>query len=184
MFSESDKTTLLQIASQSIAHGLHTSMPMEIDVTKFDEPLRLHRATFVTLHRMGPLRGCIGRLDASRPLVADVAFNAFAAAFQDPRFTPLTAREVEGLDLHISVLTTPQRMTFTDEADLLRQLRPGIDGLILESGPHRGTFLPAVWADLPDPTQFLQHLKLKAGLSPDHWSPNIRIQRYTAESVP
>ena len=142
----------------------------------------MERATFVTLNKFGELRGCIGHLEAIQPLIADVAENAFNAAFRDPRFQPVTASEFGDLEVHISVLSPPEPMVFTSEADLLRQIRPGIDGLILEDGAYRGTFLPSVWEQLPDPAQFLAHLKMKAGLPPNYWSDTLKVSRYTTES--
>jgi AmmeMemoRadiSam system protein A len=123
-------------------------------------------------------------LSACRPLVVDVAENAFAAAFEDPRFPPLSENELEDLDIHISVLSPPEAMTIKDEANLIAQLRPGVDGLIIEDGARRATFLPAVWEDLPDRMDFLSHLKRKAGMRPDHWSRTFRAFRYAAESIP
>ncbi|NOX92825.1 MAG: AmmeMemoRadiSam system protein A, partial [Gammaproteobacteria bacterium] len=128
------------------------------------------------------LRGCIGSLEAHRPLVEDIAHNARAAAFSDPRFSPVTAQELPALEFHLSVLSPAVPLRFESETDLLEQIRPGIDGLVLEDGPHRGTFLPAVWESLPDAAQFLQHLKLKAGLPKDHWSDTLKISRYTTQT--
>lgn len=138
-------------------------------------------ATFVTLKRHGELRGCIGTLEAHQPLLLDVAEHAFAAAFRDPRFEPVTERELDELELSISVLGEPEEIRFADEQDLLKQLRPHDDGLILQEGSRRGTFLPSVWDSLPDPPEFLAHLKLKAGLPSDYWSGSLRVWRYTTE---
>ncbi|MDR2112445.1 MAG: AmmeMemoRadiSam system protein A [Candidatus Accumulibacter sp.] len=135
-------------------------------------------ATFVTLTQQGQLRGCIGTLEACRPLATDVGKNAFAAAFHDPRFPPLRQNELEMTRVEVSLLDTPEPLRFTDEADALRQLRPGIDGLILSCGSHRATFLPQVWESLPTPPLFLQHLKLKAGLPVAFWGPNLTLARY------
>lgn len=177
------KKVLLKVARDSIAHGLKNGQPALIQPKEFDEALREERATFVTLEREGQLRGCIGMLAAYRPLIVDVAANAFAAAFEDPRFPPLSDSELADLDIHISILSPPEPMTVADEDDLLKQLRPGIDGLIIQDGARKATFLPAVWDDLPDPREFLHHLKRKAGMRPDHWSKTFRAFRYTAESV-
>ncbi len=173
---------MLALARDSIRHGLATGRPLEVDVTAFDPELRKPGASFVTLDAHGRLRGCIGSLEAYRPLVVDVADNAFNAAFRDPRFPPVREDEFEDLRIHVSVLSPPEPLQFRDEADLLAQLRPGVDGLILEDRGRRGTFLPSVWEPLPDRREFLAHLKLKAGLPPDHWSPTLRVWRYTTES--
>jgi uncharacterized protein len=173
---------LLGVAAGSIEHGLNQGSPLEPDPHDYPVALQAERASFVTLHIAGALRGCIGVLDAVRPLVLDVAHNAFAAAFQDPRFPPLTRAELPHLEIHISILTPPQPMRFSSEADLLGQIRPGIDGLILEDRGRRGTFLPSVWEQLPDPAEFLEHLRHKAGLPWGHWSDTLAVSRYTAES--
>lgn len=181
MLDKSDKATLLDIARQSIGFGLKHGRPAPVTTTDYSLPLQESKATFVTLNINNNLRGCIGTLEAYRPLVEDVSQNAYAAAFRDPRFPKLNINEFPQLDIHISVLSKPQPMTFDDEQDLLAQLQPGIDGLVLEEGYHRGTFLPQVWESLPEPNQFLRHLKQKAGLPPDYWSKAITMQRYTVE---
>jgi len=122
-------------------------------------------------------------LQATRSLVEDVANNAFAAAFNDPRFPALEKQELECLEIYISILSPSEPIYFSCEEDLLKQLRPGIDGLILETGSHRGTFLPTVWQSLPEPEKFLAHLKQKAGLPDDFWSDTLKIQRYTTELI-
>ena len=168
---------LLQLAWSSIRARLAGGT-----VAPPSEPAALTRpgACFVTLKRDGRLRGCIGSPQAWRPLGQDVVDNAAKAAFEDSRFAPLTAPELDGLTLSVSVLTAPVPMRFTDEADLLRQLRPGIDGLIIEDGGHPALVLPAVWEQLPDPAQFLAHLKAKAGMRVDHWSPHFKASRFHA----
>jgi len=179
--TKNQQTTLLQLARTSITHGLQTGRPLAVDLTAYPGALTEQRASFVTLERYGQLRGCIGMLQASRPLALDVAENAFAAAFRDPRFPPLSPAELTDLDLHISVLSSASTLNFSSEADLLAQLRPGVDGLILEEGHHRATFLPSVWEQLPEPQQFLQHLKQKAGLPRNYWSDSLSISRYLAD---
>lgn len=181
--SPRDQTILLDVARTSIGHGLAHGTPYEADPEHFEGVLAEPRATFVTLKIDGRLRGCIGRLEPDGPLVCGVARNAYAAAFQDPRFDPLTEPESWLIRIHISVLSAQVPMTFTDENDLLRQLRPGVDGLVLEAGRCRGTFLPAVWQTLPDPRKFLEQLKVKAGLHPDAWPEDARVLRYTSESI-
>ncbi|MEJ1399443.1 MAG: AmmeMemoRadiSam system protein A [Candidatus Sedimenticola sp. (ex Thyasira tokunagai)] len=182
--SQAERQTLLKLAHKAILHGLQQGSPLKLDQTDYPESLQVTRATFVTLQRKGRLRGCIGHLEAIQPLVKDVSDNAFAAAFRDPRFPPLSAAELADLELHISVLTPSSPMTFTSEEDLLSQLQPGVDGLIMEDGLYRGTFLPSVWEQLPDPVDFLRHLKQKAGLSQNHWSDSLTVSRYRTESFP
>lgn len=145
--------------------------------------LRQKRATFVTLRINGNLRGCIGTCEPLRPMVEDVAHNAAAAAFMDPRFPPMTESELDGLHIHISLLSVPERMAVSSEAELLQQVRPGVDGLLLQEGARRGTLLPSVWEALPEPEDFVHQLKLKAGLPADYWSPDVVVYRYTAESI-
>ena len=174
---------LLEIARTSIRHGLEHRKPLHIDPLGQPAEFLEKRATFVTLQIHGHLRGCIGMLEAVRSLVVDVADNAFAAAFEDPRFPALEPWEFDRLHIHISILSPPVPLPCVDEADLLRQLRPGMDGLIIHDGRRRATFLPSVWEELRDPREFLLHLKMKAGMQPDHWSPTFRAERYTAESV-
>ncbi|TPQ25440.1 AmmeMemoRadiSam system protein A [Methylomonas koyamae] len=180
--TDDQRQRLLALARHSISHGLETGRPSSVDPAQYAGELSARRATFVTLERAGQLRGCIGMLEARRPLAEDVAENAFAAAFRDPRFPPLRDSELAGLDLHISVLTPAEPLPVKSEADLLQQLRPGVDGLILEEGGRRATFLPAVWDDLPEPARFLNHLKQKAGLPAAYWSDSLRFFRYTTES--
>jgi uncharacterized protein len=144
--------------------------------------LTVRRSSFVTLHRNEELRGCCGTLDAPRPLAEDVWRNAWAAAFSDYRFPPLTAAEWPQVSLHLSPLTVPEPLDVASEDQLLALLRPSIDGLILESDTGRATFLPAVWEQLPDPVQFVRHLKRKAGWPATYWSTRVRCLRYTTES--
>lgn len=181
MLSDSDRATLLEIARHSIAYGLQHGHAVPVTAGDYSQALRENKASFVTLKINDELRGCIGTLQAHRPLVEDVAENAFAAAFRDPRFPKLTQDEYARLQYHISILSTPEPIKFKDEEDLLTQLRPNVDGLVFLDGFYRGTFLPQVWESLPDPKQFLRHLKHKAGLPPDYWSNTLRIQRYTVE---
>ena len=174
---------LLQLARLSIDQGLKQGQPVAVELSALPYPLQEQRATFVTLKKRGQLRGCIGRLQASRPLAEDVAANAFSAAFQDPRFAPVTADEVEQLEIHLSLLTPPEPLACASEVDLLAQLRPGEDGVILEEGSLRGTFLPSVWEELEDPIEFLAHLKRKAGLPSHYWSATLKIYRYRTEVI-
>jgi AmmeMemoRadiSam system protein A len=137
----------------------------------------------VTLHLDGALRGCIGSLEAFRPLIADIADRAYAAGFRDPRFASLSEPEIGSLELDISILNPLESFPVRDEADLIARVRPGVDGLVVQSGAARGTLLPAVWESLPDPRTFIRHLKLKAGLPEDYWSPELRFSRFTTETI-
>lgn len=174
---------LLAIARASIRHGLDHGRALRVELEQEPPELRPVRATFVTLRQQGTLRGCIGTLEARDPLAQDVATHAYEAAFEDPRFEPLQAGEFDLLHLHISILSPSEPLPCRDEEELLARLRPGVDGLILQDGAHRATFLPAVWDDLQEPEAFLAHLKMKAGLPAHHWSAALRFWRYRAECV-
>ena len=178
MMTSEQQEILLQIARSSIAAELHIDSSSVVDIPP---ALQEKGASFVTLNLHGELRGCIGMLEAYRPLAEDVAANAAAAAFNDPRFYPLSSDEFAVVKISISVLSAAEELSFCSEADLLTKIRPGIDGLILQCGNKRGTFLPSVWKELPDRELFFAHLKQKAGLPPDYWSEQIRLFRYTAE---
>jgi hypothetical protein len=180
--TDSERAILLDVARRSITSGLEQGCPLPVEVADYPDALRPLRATFVTLESAGRLRGCIGTLEAIKPLVVDVADHAFAAAFEDPRFPPLDKKEWPGLSLQISVLSPAEPLLVRSEEDLLRQLRPGVDGLILRLGQRRSTFLPSVWESLPDPYVFVAQLKQKAGLPLDFWSAELKAERYTTES--
>ncbi len=136
-------------------------------------------ATFVTLMQEGELRGCVGSLEPRRRLALDVRANAVAAAFRDPRFAPLTAAEFETTAIEVSLLSRSERVHTADEEGLLSQLRPGVDGVVIEYGRHRATFLPQVWEALAEPDQFVAALKRKAGLPAEFWSPRVNVSRYS-----
>lgn len=175
---------LLALADTSIRHGLAHAKPMALDLAAEPTPLQGHGASFVTLKSAAKqLRGCIGSPAAHQPLARDVAANAFKAAFNDPRFKAVSADEYEKLHLSISVLSPQAPMQIKDQADLLAQLRPGVDGLVIADGGRRALFLPSVWEQLPDPAQFLAQLKRKAGMGIDHWSPTFRANRFIAEEI-
>lgn len=166
---------LLSIARASIAQALGLTCGAAEDAPWLQEP----GATFVTLTRQGRLRGCMGSLQARRALLEDVKANAAAAALHDPRFAPLKAEELESTQIEVSLLSALQPLAFSSEAEALAQLRPGMDGIVLEYGQHRSTFLPQVWEQLPDAVQFMAHLKQKAGLPAGFWAGDMRLQRYT-----
>lgn len=173
---EPDGSLLISLARAAISSrfGLHYSLD-DTDAAWLERSA----ATFITLKKDGRLRGCIGSLQAHRSLREDVGANARAAAFQDPRFEPLKFEELMAVRIEVSLLSPLEPVEFGDEADLSRKLRPGKDGLVLEHGRHRGTFLPQVWETLPTPAQFLGELKRKAGLPADFWDAEIRVSRYS-----
>jgi AmmeMemoRadiSam system protein A len=180
-----ERRELLRLARASIEASLARGVsagPVPFTADLHEPEFSVRRSSFVTLHRGEELRGCCGTLDAPRPLAEDVWRNAWAAAFNDYRFAPLTAAEWPQVSLHLSLLTAPEPLDVVTEEQLLAQLRPSMDGLILEGETARATFLPAVWEQLPSPAQFVRQLKLKAGWPADYWSPRVRAYRYTTES--
>ena len=166
---------LLPIARAAISTAL--GQPKDADSTAawLHEP----GACFVTLTQHGQLRGCIGSLSARRALLEDVQSNAVAAALQDSRFAPLKLAELAHTTIEVSLLSPLQPMPFASEAQALAQLRPGIDGVVFECQRWRSTFLPQVWEQLPEPAEFMTHLKHKAGLPSHYWSDDVRLSRYT-----
>ena len=152
---------------------------MPVDVATLSAPLTELAATFTTLRIDGDLRGCCGILEAVRPLATDVAHSAFQAAFRDIRFKPVRDVELDAIRLEVSVLSTPEPMAFADQADLLEQLVPGEDGLIIVAHGRRATLLPKVWEQVPDPQKFVGALKMKCGLSRNYWSDDLGFLRYT-----
>ncbi|MEE2658623.1 MAG: AmmeMemoRadiSam system protein A [Candidatus Latescibacterota bacterium] len=179
-----DQHVLIGVAHDSITYGVaHGQSPSTPDINVYSPPLREVCSSFVTLRDAAQaLRGCIGSVEAVRPLVEDVSYNAYAAAFRDPRFLPLQSSELEGMHLHISVLSELEVLAVDSEQELLGRLRPGVDGLLLQEGSCRSTLLPAVWKYLTEPEGFVAELKAKAGLPCDHWSDSLQVSRYTVES--
>jgi AmmeMemoRadiSam system protein A len=179
-------SALLVIARTAIAESLGLREAVDANHAALARPA----ATFVTLKLDGELRGCIGTLEPFRPLRADVRENAIGAAFRDPRFLPLRACEFEATSVEVSLLSASERVDVAGEDDLLAALRPGHDGLTLEYGRHRATFLPQVWDQLADPQDFVVALKRKAGLPADFWNTRIAVSRYQvtkwveAEAIP
>ena len=169
--------TLLTLARNAIAEALGVRQQACADATWLNVP----GACFVTLTQNGELRGCIGSLEASRPLRADVEANARAAAFRDPRFPPLTLQDYQTVHVEVSVLSPAVPLRFDSEQHALAQLRPGIDGIVLEYGRLRSTFLPQVWEQLAKPHTFMAYLKQKAGLSADFWHVDMKLSRYSVE---
>ena len=166
---------LLGVARTAIANDFTEGKPYAPDALWLAEP----GASFVTLTVEGRLRGCMGTLEASRSIKRDVEENAHAAAFRDPRFSPLTREVFSRIKFEVSELSSPAPLTFTSEADAVRQLRPAIDGVIFECAGRRATFLPQVWAQLTTPQAFMAHLKQKAGFAADFWSAEVRLASYT-----
>jgi AmmeMemoRadiSam system protein A len=169
--------TLLALARTSITQALG----QPIATVNMPDWLQEPGACFVTLTQKGQLRGCIGSLQAHRSLGEDVRANAVACALHDPRFAALKAAELDYTQVEVSLLSPMESLEFRNEAQALAQLRPQVDGVVLEYARHRATFLPQVWEQLPAVEAFMRQLKRKARLPEDFWSENVRLQRYTVE---
>jgi hypothetical protein len=177
---EIERRALLETAAVAIESRIGLASTAEPDAAAFPDAFARPAATFVSLHVAAGLRGCCGALEADRPLALDVWRNARASAFDDPRFEPLAAGEWAAVvELSIAVLSDLEPVEVHSEAELLREIEPGVDGLVLEWRGRRATFLPKVWEQLPDPREFLQHLKAKAGWAAGFWQPDLRVVRYT-----
>jgi AmmeMemoRadiSam system protein A len=174
--TENPGKVLIPIARATISNALGKPY----SATNEDLPwLHEKGASFVTLTQNQNLRGCIGTLEAHRPLLIDVKANAHAAAFRDPRFSPLTLQELDSTEIEISLLSAMQPLVFSGEQEALAQLQPGIDGVVFEFGHYRSTFLPQVWEQLPEVEVFMAHLKHKAGLRPEFWNEEVKLYRYS-----
>jgi AmmeMemoRadiSam system protein A len=180
--SPQDRLYLLELARETIALATQGWEPSPVELDAVSEDLRRDGASFVTLTKYGALRGCIGSLEPRRPLVLDVRENAVSAAFHDPRFPPVSSEELDDLHVEISVLSLPEPLSYNGPDDLIARLCPGVDGLVIEQGWNRATFLPQVWEKLPDPHEFLQHLCLKAYLPADAYRrPGLDVYTYQVE---
>ncbi len=175
-----DKKALLRLARSAIEAKLVNGVKVERPGTS--PILKGNRGCFVTLHKYGQLRGCIGTIEPTCSLIECVEKNAQNAAFKDPRFPRLSAKELSEIDIEVSVLSVPERLNFKNGDDLKRQLRPNVHGVILSREMHSSTFLPQVWEQLPDKELFLEHLCLKGGMPPTAWKdPSTSIEVYQAE---
>ncbi len=180
--SEDDRLSLLSVAEDTIAYGLEAGRFKPVLKKDYQNSLGDRAASFVTIYLHGQLRGCIGNLQPTRALIEDVAHNAYAAAFRDPRFEPVSWNEFLKLQIEISVLSPLQTIKSESEESLVNQLRPGVDGVVLEVGHYKATFLPKVWDHFQEKQDFLGELKTKAGLASDFWSDNVNVHRYTTNT--
>lgn len=180
--SPEERQTLLELARETIACETQGKPPPSVDLNTVSDNLRGDAACFVTLTQYDQLRGCIGSLEARQPLVLDVRDNAAGAAFRDPRFPPVGAEELDDLHVEISVLSKPALLDYENADDLIAKLRPGTDGVVIERGWNRATFLPQVWEKIPDPHEFMQHLCRKAYLPADAYrEPGLDVYTYQVE---
>jgi AmmeMemoRadiSam system protein A len=178
-YTKSEQKFMLDLARNAISkHVSNISLSINKQIPA---KLQEKRACFVTLTKKGTLRGCIGHILAIKTLYEDIIENAKAAAFDDPRFAPVTNDELEDLTIEISVLTVPKPFLYATPNQLTAKLAKDKPGVILKSGPYQATFLPQVWEDLPSPEEFLSHLAIKAGLSADSWKNTVEILAYGAD---
>ncbi|HMP74022.1 MAG TPA: AmmeMemoRadiSam system protein A [Kiritimatiellia bacterium] len=182
-YSLEEGQILLHNARESIRNGLESHRLLIPELDHIPPTLLEPRACFVTLEKNHTLRGCIGGLEPRHPLLHAVARSAYQSAFADPRFPPLAADEEPHINISISILSPPEPLPAKSNLHLIQSLRPRIDGLILEDREKTATFLPSVWEQLPDPAEFLAHLKRKAGWPESYWSPTLTASRYTAATV-
>ena len=180
--STDEQSRLLDIARQSIVHGLDCGAALQLDIAQLDANLRVDSAVFITLTLADNLRGCIGSLQPSAPLAQAVANSAFNAAFRDRRFAQVQAAEIEKIRIEVSVLSAMELIAVNTRQALLDDLQPGVDGLLMEDQGYRSTFLPKVWEKIVTPNEFVGQLMLKAGLAAEHWSSTIRCYRYHSTS--
>ena len=167
--TEGDGKLLLQVARRTIEQKLFNRKVKEKGDAALPPVFHEKRGTFVTLTMDGQLRGCIGHIVPQESLIEGIRINAINAAFRDPRFGPMSSGEWEKVKIEISILSDPKPLPYSSAEDLLKKLRPGIDGLIIKKGYHQATFLPQVWEQLPNKKDFLSHLCLKGGLDADAW---------------
>lgn len=185
MYTPEEKQLILSFARRAIEHYLTTGKNLKIFAEELpEERLKEVRSCFVTLTLNGQLRGCIGHIEPVQPLYLDIVENAVAAAFNDPRFTPLTTEEYANLEIEVSVLSDMEEVAFASPEELLEKILPFIDGVIIKKGNNSATYLPQVWDDMPDYEEFFDSLCLKAGLGAGEWKqPGLQVWRYQVEAI-
>lgn len=183
MLNEQDEQQLINIAQTSIKYGLEFGEQLVIKNEEYSKELQKLRAVFITLKCDGNLRGCTGTLEPIMPLANAVAHSAYNSAFHDHRFPPVENEEFNDLNISISILSPKEEMRFVNQEDLLSQIRPRTDGLVVEYNGQRGTLLPSVWDDITNKQDFLNTVKQKAGFERDFWSDNMRVMRYTTHTI-
>ena len=182
--SKEDGALLLKLARENILRefGKENDSLGSFKTKASTLVLEESRGTFVTLHKKGNLRGCIGNIDPVKTILEGVMDNARNAAFNDSRFSPLSYEELKDTSIELSILTQPQKLDYTDARDLIAKLRPDVDGVIIKKQYHSATFLPQVWEQLKDPKIFLNHLCTKAGLPQDEWkSGDLNVSTYQVQ---
>lgn len=182
LFSAIERQQMISAVLESINHGLNYGTRAKLDNSGLNDGLLHPAATFVTLTMDGLLRGSMGSIIATEPLVDNIQYNAYSAAFEDPRFLPLNRDELPLIDIDISILSETEKLSCQSEEELLQQLQPGADGLILTEGDKTVTFLPTVWEQLIDVDTFVRELKKTAGLEPCYWSDTLIAERFSVTS--
>ena len=182
-FTKTDEQDLLNIAHQSIEHGLKNGECLKVNEVEYPAALQQPHGAFTTLKFNGALRGCKGSIEVRLPLVSAVASSAYLSAFNDIRFPPLQPYEFTQLKISLSVLSPKEKLSFISEEELIEQIQPGIDGLVLEYNGQKGTLLPSVWKTIPDTREFLFIVKQKAGFDRDFWAESIQAYRYTTHTI-
>lgn len=176
--SKEDQRTLLEMAREHIQMYLATQRNIRIEESRFSKPLQQITGNYVRLILDNKTRGAVGNLPGRQPLVADINQNAYDAAFEDPRFPPVTREEIRQIIIEITVLTHPQIIVVDNEQQLLDSIHPGEEGLLLSEGVHQSHLMPSDWRRFPDPATFVGELKRKAGLPQDYWSDTLHISRF------
>lgn len=180
--TDGEKQTLLHLAREAMEYAVKGKASPPLDMQSLTPALCKNGASFVTLTIHGELRGCIGALEAHQPLAEDVREHAVAAALEDPRFRPVVESELSRIRLEVSRLTAPYLLEYSSSEDLLKKLRPHVDGVILKDDFRRATFLPQVWEKIPDPVDFLDQLCMKMGASKKSWrDAKLRVYLYQVE---
>lgn len=174
---------LLRVAAQSVVSGFDRGRPLRVKESRYPEELHEKGATFVSIYHNGVLRGSAGSPEATRSVLEDIAENAYAAAFSDFRFVPLDEDEIKDAEISILFLTRPELLSFENEEDLLTKIKPNEDGLIVKERSNKALFLPQIWETFPSPKEFLIHLKQRAGLPADYWSPTVKVYRFNVIDI-
>ncbi len=184
MYTAQEKQFILGLARRAIEQYLAKGTMLKVGESEVLENLRDEQSCFVTLELEKELRGCIGHVEPIQPLYLDIIENAVGAAFEDPRFLPLTREEYQRTEIEVSVLTVPRELIFSSSEDLLNKLRPGQDGVIIRRAERGATYLPQVWEKISDKERFLSELCLKADLLADDWRKRgLRVWTYQAEII-
>ncbi len=183
MYTAIQRQQMLDIAQRSIQHGLHLSTRLRVNYKGIEAGLLKPRACFITLKIGQEICGRMGSLEPNMALIENIAHNAHSAAFNDPRFVPITKEAIEHLTIGITVLGEIETINCDNEKELLTQLTPQTDGVILSEDDLTATFLPDVWQQLIEPKDFIQQLKIQAGLAEDYWSDTLRFERFQVKEI-